>query len=191
MSPRLRNQTLVVAAVIVGIVTFGRARTESAAGGLPELTAEVVALKATVNVLQQHVTALNIELNNQSAAISALQATVGDHTTRLQFVTVSGTEMYITGANVNIRDGSGSTSGPLGDRNPTGLGNLIVGYNESFPDSEVVRTGSHNLVIGPGHSYSSVGGLVAGYQNSIAGPYSSITGGFGNSTAQRLSQRRL
>jgi hypothetical protein len=171
-SQQLRHQTLLLAVVIVGVVTLGRVRTESAAGGLPELTAQVAALKAAVNDLQQQV-------NNQSEAISSLQATVGDHTTRLQFVTVAGTEMFITGANVNIRDGSGSTVGA----NPSGLGNLIIGYNELSNGVEVDRTGSHNLVVGPGHSYTSFGGLVAGSQNSISGLGSSVTGGERNTAS--------
>jgi hypothetical protein len=180
MASQLRNHTLVLAAVIVGIVTFGRARTESAPVGLPQLIAEVDALKAEVIVLRQQVSNLNGEVSNQANAISSLQTTVADHAARLQFVTVAGTEMFITGANVNIRDGSGFTSGTpaSAQTNPTGLGNLIIGYNE--PLSGADRTGSHNLVIGPGHGYTSVGGLVAGFQNSISGPYSSVTGGAGN-----------
>jgi hypothetical protein len=178
MASQLRNQTLVLAVVIIGVVTFGRVRTEtqSAAGGLPQLTAQIATLQAAVNALQQQV-------SDQANVISSLKATVDDHTTKLQFVTVVGTDMYITGANVNIRDGSGSTTGgPVlvhGTQvNPTGLGNLIIGYNEN-PDLQV-HTGSHNLVIGWGHTYTSVGGLVAGAQNWILGAYSSVTGGFDN-----------
>ena len=53
----------------------------------------------------------------------------------------------MTGANVQIVDGTGDTGGT-----PNGLGNLIVGYNASSGDT---RTGSHNLVVGDLHTYTS------------------------------------
>ena len=91
------------------------------------------------------------------------------------YVSVSGTEMYITGANLNIRNGLGATDGG-GFTN--GLGNLIVGYNEN-PDNGS-RVGSHNVVVGHDNAYSSYGGLVAGHRNLISGPYASVSGGQGN-----------
>ena len=60
----------------------------------------------------------------------------------------------IHGVNVRIVDGSGTTDGT-----PTGLGNLIVGYNE-LRGSDDDRTGSHNMVAGTEHNYTRVGGLV-------------------------------
>ncbi|MCW5198701.1 hypothetical protein VU06_03010 [Desulfobulbus sp. F3] len=84
--------------------------------------------------------------------------------------------IYLTGANLHIRSGSGSTYGAL-----NGLGNLIIGYNENYSPTEdmpvAARTGSHHLVVGPYHSYSSYGGLVAGYRNTISGISSSVSGG--------------
>ncbi len=88
---------------------------------------------------------------------------------KTQYISVTGTEIYITGANLSIRSGSGSTDGTI-----NGLGNLIVGYNESSND---IRTGSHNLVVGTLHSYSSYGGIVVGRNNTISGRYSSVTSG--------------
>ena len=73
--------------------------------------------------------------------------------------------------NVYIRNGSGKTDGAV-----NGLGNLIIGYNETT-GKNLKRTGSHNLVIGPEHAYSSFGGLVAGRENTISAPYTSVTGG--------------
>jgi hypothetical protein len=66
-----------------------------------------------------------------------------------------GNDVIFEGCNVHIRSGAGYTGAPV-----NGLGNLVVGYNEAFPDDD--RTGSHNLVVGAFHSYSSSGGLVAG-----------------------------
>jgi hypothetical protein len=86
----------------------------------------------------------------------------------------------------------------------TGLGNLIIGYNEERRSNTTTglhdqRTGSHNLVIGRYHSFSSYGGLLAGenntigegsdrpqyglgcvvmgYDNAVNGKFSAITGG--------------
>ena len=85
-------------------------------------------------------------------------------------------------ANVLVWDGTGSTSGT-----PTGLGNLIVGYDELSPDPWADdKTGSHNLMVGPQHTYSKYGGLVAGYNSSVTGAYASVSGG-ANNTASSVS----
>jgi hypothetical protein len=88
--------------------------------------------------------------------------------------------LFITGANVYIQDGSGSTdSGIESGGAGTGLGNLTIGYNArrdywEYPD---VRTGSHSLILGDFNNYSSYGGLVAGYWNTISGRYALVSGG--------------
>jgi hypothetical protein len=101
----------------------------------------------------------------------------------------------LTGVNLQIVDGAGSTQGT-----PNGRGNLLVGYDEGrcIEDGEVVgfcgadgacgngvcdrsqKNGSHNLVVGPGHRYSSVGGFVAGETNSVTGAAASVAGGLEN-----------
>jgi hypothetical protein len=63
-------------------------------------------------------------------------------------------EVIITGANLRIVNGLGTTD------TTNGLGNLIVGYNESR-GGENVRTGSHNVVVGQQHNFSRFGGIVA------------------------------
>jgi uncharacterized coiled-coil protein SlyX len=107
--------------------------------------------------------------------------------TKLAPVTLSGKNFLIEGVNVHIRDGSGSTgSGAWNGGSLSGLGNLIIGYNESRslegkPDN---RTGSHNLVLGILNDYSSYGGIVAGHTSSISKPYATVTGGYGNSASE-------
>ncbi|MDP7110908.1 MAG: hypothetical protein QGH45_03035 [Myxococcota bacterium] len=81
----------------------------------------------------------------------------------------------VVGANLHVRSGSGTTDD---GGSPTGLGNLLIGYNED--DGFETRTGSHNLILGRYHSYTSYAGLVAGQDNILSGPYSSVTGGTGN-----------
>jgi hypothetical protein len=94
-------------------------------------------------------------------------------------------EIFITGANLHIRNGLGSTDCteerdgvqiPIPDC-PNGLGNLIVGYNEPFVLGENIRTGSHNVVVGEGHSFSRFGGLVVGRFNTISGVLAAVSGG--------------
>lgn len=84
------------------------------------------------------------------------------------------------GVNVHIRSGSGST----GDNGtPTGLGNLIVGYNEGPHPSQAFgagRMGSHNIVGGTLNAFTSTGGLVLGSSNWINSQYATILGGENN-----------
>ena len=91
----------------------------------------------------------------------------------------NGSDIYIDGANLHIRDGSGDTEGLV-----NGLGNLIIGYNEQRGyGQDDNRTGSHNLVMGTGNNYRSYGGLVAGIWNTISGEYASVSGGNGNTAS--------
>jgi hypothetical protein len=96
-------------------------------------------------------------------------------------------EVVITGANLRIVNGQGSTE------TTNGLGNLIVGYNEPRQvnitcDPNVVscantHTGSHNIVVGREQNFSSFGGLVVGIQNEISGAFASITAGESNTAS--------
>jgi hypothetical protein len=75
--------------------------------------------------------------------------------------------LKISGENVQIVSGSGSTSGPV-----NGAGNLVLGYNES-PGSQ---TGSHNLVLGTGQSFTSYGDVVGGTSNAAKAPFGAVFG---------------
>ena len=107
-----------------------------------------------------------------------LQTQVKELTERLQELEAKlacmnkdGDNVVFEKCNVYIRSGSGGTDGAA-----NGLGNLIIGYNETSSEN-IKRTGSHNLVIGPEHAYASFGGLVVGRENTLSAPYASITGG--------------
>lgn len=91
----------------------------------------------------------------------------------------SGNEVYITGANLNIRNGTGYSYQMI-----NGLGNLIVGYNELRAGTGAVntRTGSHNLVIGYQNNFSSAGAIVAGSNNNSTNYMASVYGGTGNTS---------
>jgi hypothetical protein len=86
-------------------------------------------------------------------------------------------EVVITGANLRIVNGLGTTN------TTNGLGNLIVGYNEERGDGTDNRTGSHNVVVGREHNFSSFGGLVVGVHNEISGEFASVSGGAGNTAS--------
>ncbi len=127
-------------------------------GALPSIEERLAALEADMTALKTRVTVLETEntaLKNVLVGVSR-----------------NGTDLYIDGANLHIRDGSGDTEGPV-----NGLGNLIIGYNELRDYEENDRTGSHNLVLGSMNNYGSYGGLVAGFWNQISGSYSSVSGG--------------
>lgn len=88
--------------------------------------------------------------------------------------TVSGTEVTLSGYNLHIVNGMGSTD------TTNGLGNLVIGYNEKDPSFTQTRAGSHNLEVGMGNNYLSYGGIVAGQSGLISAPYASVLGGQGN-----------
>ena len=142
-----------------------------------------------------------VELQN---ALSALQARVDALESRnqvleekLKYLTVAGTDMVITGANLRVRSGSGATAGQV-----NGLGNVIIGYDEAratsfcsisdaYTDQSTCerdggvwitdnKDGSHNLIVGSGHNYASYAGIAAGHENTIWAPFSTVSGGTAN-----------
>jgi hypothetical protein len=129
------------------------------------------------------------ELEAQVEVLSAILQFVRVETEEINGLT--GPHWIIEGVNVHVQSGSGLTTDGCGPIEPdfpnceslTGLGNLIVGYNEraggrssgSIPHE--TRTGSHNLVVGEVHTYSSVAGFVAGSANEITSAFATVTGG--------------
>jgi hypothetical protein len=103
--------------------------------------------------------------------VKALTERVQELEAKLACLSKDGDNVVFEKCNVHIRSGSGKTDGAV-----NGLGNLIIGYNETTVEN-LKRTGSHNLVIGLEHAYSSFGGLVVGRENTISAPYASVTGG--------------
>jgi hypothetical protein len=115
-----------------------------------------------------------------AAAQTYAQDQVAPVADKLVHVSRSGNDLFITGANLHICNGLGNTE------TTNGLGNLVIGYNETRGDGDD-RTGSHNLVVGQQQNFSSFGGFVAGLDNNILGPYASVTGGTGNTATGRGS----
>lgn len=147
-----------------------------------DVTARFAALEAAVATLQAQVSGLESQL----AAVAANPALdLGPYVSvdAGMINRLNGPHIIISGANLHIQDGSNSTA------SMTGLGNLIIGYNEDYNEqySPEGRIGSHNLAIGPGHKYMSYGGLVTGENNQLGyfggagqGKYSAVVVGTAN-----------
>jgi hypothetical protein len=85
---------------------------------------------------------------------------------------VNGPHLIFKGVNVHVRSNSGATV------DSTGLGNLIIGYNENATGGVALnRLGSHNLVGGQMNSFSSSGGFVFGSNNTVSGRFATVFGG--------------
>jgi hypothetical protein len=119
------------------------------------------------------------------ADVAASQADVTALQALLTNVSRVDNTLVISGANLQIVNGAGSTE------NTNGLGNLIIGYNEERSTNSgygfTERTGSHVLVVGARNNYTSYGGFVVGEHNDIRAPYASVSGGSGNTAAGEFS----
>jgi hypothetical protein len=110
-----------------------------------------------------------------SDELADLQARIAVLENLLTHVSRTDNTLVISGANLQVVNGTGSTE------TANGLGNLIIGYNEERSAPEVnERTGSHVLVVGIEHNYSSVGGIVVGLRHTISGTFAAISGGSNN-----------
>jgi hypothetical protein len=91
---------------------------------------------------------------------------------------LKGPHVIFYGANVHVESGMGTTDEAGAS---SGLGNLVVGYNEKPLLSGVgLRDGSHNLVVGPSHAFTSTGGVAFGSGNLISAQYGTVLGGVAN-----------
>ena len=100
---------------------------------------------------------------------------------------LAGPHMIIEGVNVHIRD-SLVTPGQTYRTAPTGLGNLVIGWNEAGGGITANdRLGSHNLIIGGDHKYTNSGCFLAGRRNTASGTASSVSGGQGNTASERYT----
>lgn len=82
------------------------------------------------------------------------------------------TTLRVTGANFQIVNGENATA------TSTGVGNLIVGYNEVLNPCD--RDGSHNIICGVDNNYTSFGSIVVGQTHTSTAQYNAIIGGYSN-----------
>jgi len=182
------NANTALAALFATIVTAGFAPTAEAACNTDLEDA------LYRNCAERQMTSMSRQLDEVMAAIDALydrmdqmndnvmevQDTMNDQAPLWRYLEVDSNSDSIrfVGANVFVQSGSGYTDGT-----PSGVGNLIIGYNEGDQD----QSGSHNLVLGAYNGFSSYGGLVAGYDNHIGGQYATVLGGENNAALADLS----
>ncbi|MFN2375006.1 MAG: hypothetical protein ABR538_00590 [Candidatus Binatia bacterium] len=114
-------------------------------------------------------------------AVADLQTRMAALELLLAKVSIAGNNLVVTGMNLQVVSGSGSTSGKV-----NGTGNVIIGYDEA-DDNQDKKSGSHNLVAGRNHSYESYGGIVAGEDNILTGGAVSVLGGERNRADADLS----
>jgi hypothetical protein len=148
---------------------------------IPALGDEIAVLKAQVAALQLQVQALQSQLakvERNNALLLGPFVTVDPNPEK----GVRGPNITFRGVNIHIVSGSGAT-----DDNGTrsGLGNLIIGYDELFSGQVANRGGSHNLVVGRFDAFTSsaFGGLVAGEFNTISNEAASVSGGTENTAS--------
>ena len=132
----------------------------------------VAAQNALIAQLQGDVAGMQAQVTANLTKINSAEATLG-------CMSKTGNDVFFTGCNVRVVNGTGRTE------SVNGLGNLIVGYDESGADPEggilpAVKTGSHNIVSGFGNTYSAYGGLVMGLSNRITGNYAVVLNGRDN-----------
>ena len=146
-------------------------------------------------ILQQEINQLQSQLAAANAEIQSLQSELSQQNVQNafdlgNFVTVDtqdpivnglkGPNVIFQGANFHVESGSGTTV------DTTGLGNLVIGYDEDSLNPSTIdaaRTGSHNLIVGPDHEFTSSGGVVAGFANEVIADYASVVGGEYNISA--------
>lgn len=188
------------AAAAYSSITGGKSNTTGAGGddayvcgGVSNTTsaANAVVCPGADAPLASTVSGHTTSIGTLNASVSAVQTDVSALETKTASMSTGNdgggySSVFFTGVNLYVRNGLGGTDGDADgthDETPgtvNGLGNLIVGYNESVADQ---RTGSHNLIIGARHSYSSYGGLVAGFSNNVANIYASVSGGYNNTAS--------
>ncbi|HYA35323.1 MAG TPA: hypothetical protein VEF03_06875 [Candidatus Binataceae bacterium] len=165
---------------------------QSQVNALSGLSAQIASLQSQINALSTlatQVAGLQTTVNTLQTSVNGFQQQISGLTNLASLGTyisinpgtvngVLGPNLVFSGVNVQIVNGSTSTT------TPNGLGNLIIGYNDdSGPyqsTTDANRSGSHNLIVGDEHRYTSAGGIVAGYGNQISSLYASVTGGTQN-----------
>jgi hypothetical protein len=167
----------------------------AALGQIMSAIALQAASPPTTSTLEVQVTTLQAEVKSLQTQLTAIQQ---NNALKLgPFVTVDvnprndviGPNIVFTGANIHIVSGSGATSD---NNNPTGLGNLIIGYNEVWGLAgwaySGYRGGVHNLIMGSFNRFTRLAyaTLVTGVYNTGDGA-NSIVDGYRNTDHGSLS----
>ena len=131
-----------------------------------EIVVDGVALAEVLLTMQQTIEALQLQVEALEAS-----AVVGLNT--YMSVDDETQTVLLSGANLQVVNGEGQSTAV------NGLGNVIIGYNES-DTSTMMRGGSHNLVMGRMNQYASHGGLIHGLNNTILSSEGAVIAGSNN-----------
>ena len=125
-----------------------------------------------VQALESEVDALTVDVAEAQGRIAAVEGI----TDSMELTSIDGyPSLVVEGVNIHLRNGLGGTS------TDNGLGNFVLGYNESRADpADNIRTGSHIVVTGREQNYEGSSGFLGGYQNTLNADYGSILSGFSN-----------
>jgi len=149
-------------------VLFGR--TSAVEDALEEHGDRLSTVESQVSALGARMTTGESDVDSLTSRVSALESLLAAVS-----LTESGKTLQISGVNVRIISGAGTT-----EATPNGYGNLIVGYSELRNNGTDTRTGSHNIVVGAEHNFSSYGCLIVGKTNDVSAQFSSVCAGTGN-----------
>ena len=150
--------TRLMKTLVLAMLFGGLAALPATAQTPGQLQTQIIALQADIALMVAKIAMLSSVINGLAARIPDCM------TTALGAGAVD--DVIFAGCNVHVQNGQGGTD------ISNGVGNLIIGYNET--GGSLARSGSHNVVIGPEHSYSSYGGLVAGFDNTLSGAFASV-----------------
>lgn len=164
------KKLVVLIVIVLGMTLLVPAAASARTPTLASLAKTVAALQAKVNRQQTTITSLKKKLANAGPVLRLAPYVTVTQTT---LDGVSGPNIVFKGVNVHVQSS-------LGETDTSGLGNLIVGWNENPSGTPPNRGGSNNLVCGDMNGFSGCGGFVAGEQNSVGVGFNSILGGFGN-----------
>lgn len=141
---------------------------ETSVAGLTGLGTRVSDVEAGVAALGAQVSSVQSSTSTFGADIASVQARATALETKTMNMTADADNVYFTGVNLHVRNGTGSTTGMV-----NGKGNLVVGYDAAkATDSD--KSGSHNIVLGDRNNYTSYGGFVGGDNNTISASYAVV-----------------
>jgi hypothetical protein len=142
-----------------------------------ELQSQIVTLQKQIATLQSAL--VNVQRNPVLALAPFVTLDTGYRNG------VRGPTIVFQGVNLQLINGAGSNgNGNGGTAITNGLGNLIIGYDETpvQPLNILIgnRSGSHNLILGYWNQWTAAcsGAIISGYNNLVGARDASIIGGY-------------
>jgi len=177
MEEKMKRAILIVMAIVIGLASSGRIL-EALAEDIPKKQEGLDQMSPVLKCTTDQVAKFDGDrwtcTANPSVQLETLEARVAALEELLVHFNRSGNVITISGANLQVVNGEGSTV------TSNGLGNVIIGYNEARQDGSDDRSGSHMLVVGQENNYTGYGGIVVGLNNETSGGFAVVSGGKGN-----------